>query len=182
MKILILVYEGFAEFEITFLGYVAREEKNEVVTVAPDDTPQVRGMGGLMVTSDLRLGDVEPGEYAALIIPGGTPESIFDREEVGALIRRFHEAGKLVAAICMGPVHLAKAGMLAGRPFTTSASQNYRDVFEWHRKVDDPVVVDGKIITAKGEAFVNFAFTVMEQLGAYQNKADAPRWRQEFGA
>ncbi|MCL4516173.1 MAG: DJ-1/PfpI family protein [Firmicutes bacterium] len=182
MKILVLVYEGFAEFEMTLLGYVAREERNEVVTAAPDDTPQVRGMGGLLATADLRLSQVNVAEYAALVIPGGTPESLIDREEVSALIRRFHDAGKLVVAICMGPVHLAKAGVLAGRAFTTSSSQNYRDLFDWPRKVDNPVVVDGNIITAQGEAFVNFTFTVMERLEAYQDMADAPRWRREFGA
>lgn len=181
MRLLVLIYEGFAEFEMTLLGFVARQEKNEIVTTAPDDTPRVTGAGGLTVCADLVLSRADADEFDALVIPGGPPESIVDRDDVSTLIRRFHETGKLVAAICAAPVHLARAGVLEGRQYTTSLKTNYRGLFDWPRKVDDPVVVDDKIITAKGEAFVDFTFTVLESVGAYQNMDDAPLWRREFG-
>ncbi len=181
MKILVLVYESFAEFEMTLLGFVARQEGNEIVTVAPDDTPQVTGFSGLKVVADLPLSRVNADEYPALIIPGGRPDTILDRDVIGELIRRFHSAGKLVAAICAAPVQLARAGVLAGRRYTTSLSTNPRDLFDWSMKSDEPVVVDGNIITAKGEAFVSFTFTVLEALGAFQSPGNALEWRKEFG-
>lgn len=181
MKLLVLVYEGFAEFEVTLLGFVARQEKNDVVTVAPDDTSRVTGAGGLTVCADVPLSQVNPDEYDALVIPGGEPETLLDRDEVSALIRRFNDVGKLIAAICAAPVQLARAGVLTGRRYTTSLSSNRRGLFDWSLKADEPVVIDGNIVTAKGEAFVDFTFTVLEMLGAYQNMADAPLWRREFG-
>lgn len=182
MKLLVLVYEEFAEFEMTLLGFVARQEGNDLVTAGPDDAMKVRGMGGLTVQADLPLSRVNQEEYAALVIPGGVPETIIDREEVSALIRSFHRAGKTVAAICMAPVHLARAGVLDGRAYTTSASQNYRGFFDWERKVDRPVVVDGNVITALGSAFVEFALTLMEHLDGYADPQHAQLWREELGA
>ncbi|MGE5509091.1 MAG: hypothetical protein ACM3RP_11495 [Chitinophagales bacterium] len=44
---------------------------------------------------------------------------------------------------------------------------NHRDLFDWRRKVGARVVVDGNAITANGEAFVEFTFTLMEALQAY---------------
>jgi len=181
MKILFLVYDTFCEFEMALLAFVARKEKNEIVTASPDETPRVKGMGGLTVVADVPLGSVRAGEYDALIIPGGDPDVLLDRDEVSALIREFNNCGKLVGAICAAPVHLARAGVLAGKRYTTSLRENRRGLFDWSRNTGEPVVVDGNIVTGKGEAFVHFAFTVLEQLGAYQDIAHAPLWRKEFG-
>lgn len=179
-RILILIYEGFAEFEMSLLGFIAVEEKNSIVTAAPDDTMQVTGAGGLKVCADLGISRVRAEKYDALIIPGGLPEPIIDRDEVSGLIREFHESGRLVAAICIAPVHLARAGILAGRAYTTSLSENYRNLFDWSRKSDRPVVVDGNIITARGNAFTDFALTVLEKLEAYEESSHAELWRKEF--
>lgn len=177
MRILVLLYQGVAEFEVTLLGFVAREEGHEIATAAPDDMMQVRGMGGFRLCADLQLSEVNVDEYDALIVPGGPRETIIDREEVSALIRRFHGADKLIGAICAAPVHLAKAGVLAGRAYTTGISENYRGLFDWSRKVDRPVVFDGNIVTARAEAFVGFTFAVLEKLGV-----DVTPWRQALGA
>ena len=181
MRLLVLIYETFAEFEISLLGFVARQERNEVLTAAPDDTLRVRGMGGLTVHADLPLSAVDASEYDALVIPGGEPNVLLERNEVCALIRSFSERGKLIAAICAAPVQLARAGVLEGRRYTTSLNSNPQGLFDLSRKVDEPVVVDGNIITAKGEAFVDFTFKVLEKLGAYEDASNAPLWRREFG-
>ncbi|MDQ7794304.1 MAG: DJ-1/PfpI family protein [bacterium] len=180
MKLLVLVYEDFAEFEVTLLGFVARQEGNDVVTAGLDDAMRVRGLGGLTVVADIPLGAVKVEDYEALVVPGGTPEILIDRQDVGDLIRSFDRAGKIVAAICMAPIHLARAGVLAGRSFTTSASQNWRGVFDWPRKLERPVVTDGNIITAQGPAFVEFSLTLMERLGAYRQAEHARLWREEL--
>lgn len=178
MKILVLIYEGFAEFEVSLLSYLAETEGHRIVTAAPAETPVVRGLGGLRVVADLRLDEVDPGEYAAMVIPGGRWESLIDRTEATDLIRRFEAAGKVLAAICSAPIHLAKAGVLVGRRFTTSLSRDWRGVFEWDRKEDRPVVVDGRIVTAQGEAFRAFSFAVLEQLGV--DLGWAQDWRRDL--
>jgi 4-methyl-5(b-hydroxyethyl)-thiazole monophosphate biosynthesis len=181
MRILVLLYQEFAEFEATLLGYVARCEGHEIVTTAPSEVSEVTGMGGFQVRPQKTVDTIDPDDYAALLVPGGDWQEIIDRQEVSALIRAFFAAGKVVAAICSGPIQLAQAGILAGKDFTSSLSQNHRGVFDWSRRVDAPVVVDGNVITAKGECFVDFTFTVMEKLKAYGDPANAEEWRKEYG-
>ncbi|MDP2871595.1 MAG: DJ-1/PfpI family protein [Bacillota bacterium] len=180
-SILILVYEQFAEFEVTALGFVARQENNDVVTCGLDGHLEVTGMGGLKVLADIPLSAVEVDKYAALVIPGGMPDAILQRPEVSQLIMDFHRAGKVVAAICLAPLHLAKAGVLAGRQYTTSAREDRWGYFDWSLRQDRPVVVDGTVVTALGSAFVEFSLTVLGLVGGFRRPEHLGLWRTEFG-
>jgi protease I len=60
--------------------------------------------------------EIRPGDYDALVIPGGrAPEYLRLDPEVLKLVRHFAESGKPIAAICHGPQILAAAGVLKGR-------------------------------------------------------------------
>jgi putative intracellular protease/amidase len=135
----------------------------------------VVGLGGFRFKVAVPVSEVEVEGYDALVVPGGEWETMIDDEAVGRLIRSFAEAGRVVAAICAGPIHLAKAGVLAGRAYTTSLGGNRRALFDWARRQEDPVVVDGNLVTAQGPAFKAFAFVVLERLGA--DLAWAEEWR-----
>ena len=63
-----------------------------------------------------------------------------------ALAKDFEAAGKLVGSICAAPLVLHDAGMLDGRRYT--AHQTVRG--ELTAALDDPVVVDGKLVTSRG--------------------------------
>jgi len=67
-------------------------------------------------TLNASFADVKPGEYDALVIPGGrAPEYIRLNEQVLQIVRHFATAGKPIAAICHGIQVLAAAGVVAGR-------------------------------------------------------------------
>lgn len=53
--------------------------------------------------ADLHLDQMDPGDYEALVIPGGEPYPLFENQSLIQLIRSFHEQNKLIAAICAGP-------------------------------------------------------------------------------
>jgi len=60
--------------------------------------------------------DVRPGDYDALVLPGGrAPEYLRLNPRVLDLVRAFDGAKKPIAAICHGPQILAAAGVLKGR-------------------------------------------------------------------
>ncbi|WP_405085909.1 DJ-1/PfpI family protein [Microbispora sp. NBC_01389] len=66
--------------------------------------------------ADVAFADVDPGEYAALVIPGGrAPEYLRGDRHVQEIVRHFAGAGKPIAALCHGPLVLAAAGVLKGR-------------------------------------------------------------------
>jgi protease I len=58
----------------------------------------------------------KPGNYDALVIPGGrAPEYLRMNPRVLEIVREFNDAKKPIAAICHGPQILAAAGILRGR-------------------------------------------------------------------
>jgi protease I len=100
---------------------------------------------------DVRVAEADPGDYDALVLPGGVmnPDKLRQIPEAVAFVRAFFEADKPVAAICHGQVSLVEAGVAPGRRLTS-----YKAIrtdlenagAEW---VDEPVVVDGKLITSR---------------------------------
>jgi 4-methyl-5(b-hydroxyethyl)-thiazole monophosphate biosynthesis len=85
-------------------------------------------------------------------------------KETGALLREAAAAGKWVCAICASPaVVLAPLGLLAGRRFTCYPGMEGQVAgAHW---LEDPVVVDGNIITSRGAGTAAaFAVTVIGKL------------------
>ncbi|OPX72415.1 MAG: Intracellular protease 1 [Methanoregulaceae archaeon PtaB.Bin108] len=128
-----------------------------------------KGMLGARVMATRVLEDVEPGEYEGIMIVGGSgsPVHLWDNEMLIKLVKYFHKNGKLVAAICLSPVVLARAGILKGRTaacFMNPASK--REILREGAYISEkPVVVDGSIITANGPvAAKEFAGAIIKQL------------------
>ncbi|MGO8687851.1 MAG: DJ-1/PfpI family protein [Candidatus Dormibacteria bacterium] len=100
--------------------------------------------------ADLAFAEVDPAEYAALVIPGGrAPEYIRNDPDVLRIVRHFFSASKPVAEICHAPLILAAAGVLAGRrtaaypalaPDVRAAGAEF---------VDAAGVVDGLLVSAR---------------------------------
>ena len=103
-------------------------------------------------TLNATFSEVDPADYAGLIVPGGrAPEYLRLNEDVLGVVRSFAEADKPIAAICHGLQLLAAAGILQGRsctaypacaPEITSSGGEYVQ-----RPVDD-VHVDRNLVTA----------------------------------
>ena len=130
--------------------------------------PQIKtyaGKHGYPAASDLLLKDARSEDFCALLVPGGfMPDKLRRDAKVLSLTREFYEAGKLVAFICHGGWIPISAKILRGKRVT--GSLGIKDDLEnaggiW---VDEPVVVDGNLISSRtprdlapfGEAMVGF--------------------------
>ena len=69
-------------------------------------------------------------------------------ETVDRVIREFAAAGKLVSAICAAPSVLGQAGLLEGKKAT--CHPGFEDKLLGATWLEEPVVVDGNIITSRG--------------------------------
>ena len=124
------------------------EDLGVVVTVASVTTDAMQSIHGAEVRPDAVLADVHGGDYDAVIFPGGIGYQVNDPE--GQRIAREAVAeGKVVAAICRGPLTLARAGVLEGKRVTTVRSAK---VMEEAGAIVTSADVerDGNIITAQG--------------------------------
>lgn len=92
-------------------------------------------------------------EYDMLVLPGGIPGTPNLRacEPLCAALRKFAAAGRPLAAICAAPSILAELGLLEGRRATSNPG--FQHVLAEHGAelvADEPVVVDGSLITSQG--------------------------------
>lgn len=172
MKTYVFLYDRFADFEITPLLLFLRE-KTEVVTFSFEKGVQ-QSEGQLKVLVDLSVSEVNPDDVDLIIIPGGDPEPYRERTELHDLLKKVNERGKLIAAICGGPGFLAHAGLLKGLKVAHGyAVEDAIRVFEGSEVTDEDVIVEGNIITARGQAYAEFAIEVYRALGFFSNEEEA---------
>ncbi len=95
------------------------------------------------------MSDIGPSEYAGLLLPGGPGvKAQTGNEELLHTIRAFVTAKNLVFAICAAPLLLDRAGVLRGRKFTCYPGT--AGEIRSGTRLDEKVVVDGKIVTSQG--------------------------------
>lgn len=145
------------------------EEAGIGVDIASTAPGKCRGMLGVSAEASLALDDVDPGDYAGIVIVGGTgsQDHLWGSGRLQALARAFFEQGRVVAAICLAPVVLARAGILAGRQATVYPSPEA--VQEMERAganlVNISVVADMQVVTANGPgASSRFADMILTKL------------------
>ncbi|MBU1197434.1 DJ-1/PfpI family protein [Candidatus Micrarchaeota archaeon] len=106
---------------------------------------------GQRVSTDVMFVDVQTEKYDAVVFVGGAGASIyFNDARAHDLCRAFSRAGKPTAAICIAPVTLANAGVLAGKQATCFESEAPRLKEKGAEYTGAPVTVDGMIVTANG--------------------------------
>jgi len=96
------------------------EDEGAKVLVASTSVRICRGMKGGTVQSDLAIADAKADEYAGLVLCGGSsvPDVFWNDKKLQELAVAMATAGKVIAAICLSTVVLAKAKLLADREAT----------------------------------------------------------------
>ncbi|EJS70787.1 glutamine amidotransferase [Bacillus cereus] len=162
-KILVFVYQTFAEFEIT-VATALLKNKYEIITVGLTKE-LIISETGLQVEPHIELSEVHVEEYEGIIIPGGDAIHMKDVELLFSIIRQFAEREKLVAAICAGPYALAKAGLFKEISYTVTIDYQKLDCFPVENFVYEEVVQQSHVITAQGHAFVPFGIAIASYFG-----------------
>lgn len=158
MRILELLADGNETIELlTVVDYLRRADiKIDMVSTTGDIN--LKTSHGIKYQADYKLEDIDPNDYDGVYIPGGTEgaESLRDNEKVIEIIKDFNREGKLIAAICAGPIVLDKAGVLEDKKATSfpTIKEELNNVGEY---IDDELVVtDGNITTSRGAAVTNY--------------------------
>ena len=139
------------------------------VLVASEDGDPVTSKGGLRVTPEVSLSELEPAEIGALLLPGA--DTWFTgHEAVLALAGRTLAGGGLVAAICGATYGLARAGLLDDRDHTSNA-RDFLDGAPGYGGADRyreaRAVHDRGVATSRATAPIDFARTVFEVLQVF---------------
>lgn len=164
-KALILFYPNCIEFEAILAAQVLHEEGLTIDVATPDGSDYL-GPSGIALRATHRYADVKPEEYRVVIVPGGDTKAVLENETLLEIIRSAHRSGATFGAICAGPRLLGRAGLLKGRRFTHGYGPESRlPDWEGGTYTDTPVVVDGAIVTAQPQAYIDFAIELLYAAG-----------------
>lgn len=131
------------------------------------------GMLGGKTTATLSFEDIDPKKYDGLVIVGGVGSQthLWDDDLLMPIVKMFHQSGKVVAAICLATVVLARAGILKGKKATYYDSPvSFREIKAAGAVLTNaPVVRDARVITANGpSASKAFADEIVHALTAVE--------------
>lgn len=168
MKVIVLFKEGYEEVEALGTVDVLRRANVECEMIGMDSI-EVVSSHNIKMTMD-KVFDESCYDADVVMLPGGLPGStnLKDDQRVIDLLKDFNEKGKIIAAICAGPISLEPAGVVAGKKYTCYPGFNeqipsgeYQDVL---------VCADGNIVTGRGPA-ASFAlgYKILEVLGIDPN-------------
>ncbi|EAQ03634.1 putative intracellular protease, PfpI family protein [Pseudooceanicola batsensis HTCC2597] len=153
-RIIILSTDGFEQSELE----VPRDKLSAAgatVHVVSPDGETIRGWDktdwGQDAEVDHAVSDVSPDDYDAIVLPGGqiNPDILRTKPEAVEFVKKMHNAGKVVAAICHGPWMLVEAGVVKGRKVTSFPSIKTDLVNAGGQWEDSEVVTDKGIVTSR---------------------------------
>ena len=150
--LMVVAQAGFREEELLVTKEVLETEKHEV-KVASLTRGKAKGILGAEVVPDLAAHEANPDFFDAIVIVGGPGSlKLAESPDVIALVQSAFRKGKVLAAICMGPVTLARAGVLSGRRATVFKSQDGIKALRdgGARYTGEDVTVEEKLVTACG--------------------------------
>jgi len=121
---------------------------------------------GYPVKEDVVIDKAGPDDYAGVIIPGGfAPDFMRRYPKMAGFVRKIHDQGKVVAAICHGGWMLVSAGILKGRKATSFFAIKDDLIAAGADYVDAEVVVDKNLITSrKPEDLTAFVVEIIKQV------------------
>jgi len=169
-RIAVIATDGVEEIELTTILHFFKQRGAVTHLIAPKK-PNYPAFLGLQIPAlrethiltihyietagwvafDKTVDEIDAASYDAFILPGGAwnPDTLRSDPQVRRLLQAGAASGKIIAAICHGPWVLSDAGLLKGRRVTAWWStqpdlENAGATF-----VDEPVVVDGNVVTSR---------------------------------
>ena len=172
--ILVPIAQGCEELEaVTITDLLTRAGFN-VVTAGLDDKP-VKASRGMVLMPDTTMQQVMSQSFDLIVLPGGLPSADHLRQDelVQTKLKEMSAQGKFTAAICAAPMALASAGILENKTATSYPGSLDKFKVAGLKYVDDPVVIDGKVVTSRGPGTaMDFALTLIELLAGKEKRAE----------
>jgi protease I len=161
--------EGIEEVELTEPWKAVQDAGGTPKLIAPE-AGEIQAFNHLDKSAtypvDETLADAAPGNYDALVLPGGVanPDQLRTDKRAIRFVQAIFSAGKPVGVICHGPWTLVEADLVAGRKLTSwpSLQTDIRNAGgDW---VDEEVVVDqGLVSSRKPDDLPAFCAKIIEE-------------------
>ena len=156
-KIAILATSGFEQSELIKPKEMFTEQGAEVDVISIDDQTTITGWDqnkwGDEVAVDKQVNAASPGEYDAVVLPGGqiNPDILRNNEQAVSFIKRAHAETRVraIGAICHGPWLLIESELARDSKVTSFPSIKTDLLNAGAAWEDNEVVHDGKLVTSR---------------------------------
>lgn len=181
--VVLYCFDTMADWEYayvtTVLGFQTRDGDGRFrLRTASIEGREVRTLGGLRLLPDAALGEVAPERVGALVLPGGNTWGA-GHGEVLDLARTLLDREVPVAAICGATQALARAGLLEHHAHIVDADDDFPDYPGSSARSHGVVAHDGPLITAVGEAPLEFSRALFLVLGL-EDERGIDEWYASF--
>ncbi len=153
-SILVPLADGVEEMEAVIVVDVLRRAGWQVTTAAIVDTPLVTASRGVILKADCLWQECVNGQgierIDGIVIPGGSggAQALCRHEGVLECLRACDRGGRLIGAICAGPLVLQAAGILRGRRYT--CYPGVENGITGANHCNEKTVRDNRLITSQG--------------------------------
>ena len=179
-NIVFVILDEFSDWEAAFLSSALNDKnitKNYTTNFASIDKNLKKSMGNLKVLPDLTLKEIDENDVDGLVLIGGRTwrsQTEETNNKIVELVKKFkNNPNKVVGAICDAAYFLATNGLLNDREHTVNSFDEIKDNLNYTNSknfVEMESVIDGNLVTAKGDSPVHFAKNVMMALGDIPEK------------
>jgi putative intracellular protease/amidase len=132
------------------------------VNVASTYLTDAKSIEGESFALDHLISMVDPNEYQAIVIIGGSDNAATRGSEITEkyltqdyhllrILQQMNQEGKVITAVGSGSQVLARAGVLSGKQVTTSPTADTQALIDQHAiYIAEPLVQDNRLITCDG--------------------------------
>lgn len=168
-RAIIITGPGFEDSEYIY-PYYRLQEAGFSVDVATSSDTAVTGKHGVPATPTLKIRELVAESFDLLVIPGGyeAPDRLRQVDSLLRFTKSMSDLKKPVATTCHGPWVLVSAGILRGRRATSYRGCRDDLINAGAIYVDEPVVVDGNLVTA--QHYRNNATWMKETLKLFESQ------------
>jgi len=168
----VIAFKDFRDEEF-FEPKAILEKAGFEIDVASTEKGTAVGVNGGEVEVNFPAEEVNVDDYEAVVFVGGAGATRnIENSRFHRIAREAMMKNKIVAAICIAPLILARAGILENRKATVWASaldrRPIQTLKDWGVTYENkPVVIDGNIVTANGpQSAKDFGKTLAKLLKA----------------
>ncbi|WP_221564715.1 DJ-1/PfpI family protein [Alkalihalobacillus sp. TS-13] len=164
----IMLYPRFSEYEVSVLLSILKQGEKSIIHIGLDKQV-VKGEAGLSCVPDVRIDEVDVSALDSIALPGVDDfRHLVEHPELITFLRKLQNKKIWLGAISSAPYLLSMSGLLDGKKYTTGLTEEQRCFLGTFSKADfieEPVVVDDNLITARGSHFIEFAIEFGKALG-----------------
>jgi putative intracellular protease/amidase len=182
-NIYIFLFNGFSDWEISYLTPELKKSEKINLKYFTIDGLEITSMGGLKITPDLSIQELDLDTISVLILPGGSAWEEKSIKGIDGLVEKLYSKNIMIASICSATTFLGQKGYLDNVKHTSNAVDYLKYIapeYKGEKKYQsDLAVTDKNIITANGFSPIEFTREVFKSI-ELKSEADIEKWFQLF--